>query len=340
MTRLDRLRACGHTAVDGSGVMVRMTPGSSGSSCRAGFAGLATCGSVWACPVCAAKVAAERAGELGAVLTAAGEAGHQVAMVTLTVRHRQGQSLRQVWGAVTKGWSRVTSGKAWRSDQRRYGVQGWARAVEVTHGASGWHVHVHAVMVYDGTDYDAHALGASMWSRWSAGIEKAGFDAVAGSGGLDVQVSRGGDMGALGRYLAKQGADLASEATMGAFKQAKGKNRTPFQIARAFLDTGDMADLDLWHEWERVSRGRRQLTWSKGMRDLADLGEERSDEDIAAEETGTADDDVLLLPGDTWRAVRSEAWRVLDLVEASGREGLVAWLDAEGLAWLDPPTRP
>ena len=127
---------------------------------------------------------------------------------------------------------------------------------------------------------------------------------------------------------------------MGAFKQAKGKNRTPFQIARAFLDTGDMADLDLWHEWERVSRGRRQLTWSKGMRDLADLGEERSDEDIAAEETGTADDDVLLLPGDTWRAVRSEAWRVLDLVEASGREGLVAWLDAEGLAWLDPPTRP
>ena len=137
MTRLDRLRACGHTAVDGSGVMVRMTPGSSGSSCRAGFAGLATCGSVWACPVCAAKVAAERAGELGAVLTAAGEAGHQVAMVTLTVRHRQGQSLRQVWGAVTKGWSRVTSGKAWRSDQRRYGVQGWARAVEVTHGAHG-----------------------------------------------------------------------------------------------------------------------------------------------------------------------------------------------------------
>ena len=89
MTRLDRLRACGHTAVDGSGVMVRMTPGSSGSSCRAGFAGLATCGSVWACPVCAAKVAAERAGELGAVLTAAGEAGHQVAMVTLTVREAQ-----------------------------------------------------------------------------------------------------------------------------------------------------------------------------------------------------------------------------------------------------------
>ena len=37
---------------------------------RAGFGGLVTCGSVWACPVCAAKVATKRAEDLAAVLDA------------------------------------------------------------------------------------------------------------------------------------------------------------------------------------------------------------------------------------------------------------------------------
>lgn len=340
MTSLERLRGCGHTAVDGAGVTIRCT--GEGDARRAGFAGLATCGSVWACPVCAARIAADRAAELGAVLAAADDAGLRIALVTLTVQHHQGDSLREVWGAVTKGWGRVTSGKGWKTDSQRHGIAGWARAVEVTHGHHGWHVHVHAVVAYRGAEADAHTLGASMWSRWHAGITRAGFSAIAGSGGLDVRVSQGGDLGALGRYLAKQGADLeglAAEATMGAFKQAKGQNRTPFQIARAFLTTGDMTDLALWHEWEKVSKGRRQLTWSKGMRELAELGAERSDEDIAAEEIGSSADDVLLLPGETWREVRREATRLLDLVETGGRAALVAHLDTLGLAWLDPPER-
>lgn len=322
--------------------MVRCTEGPDGR--RAGFAGLATCGSVWACPVCAAKIAAEHAADLGAVLKAADAQGLRTALVTLTVRHHKGDSLAKVWNAVTQGWSRVTSGKGWKTDQERYGIAGWARAVETTEGdINGWHVHVHAVACYSGSEADGLMLGARMWNRWDRGVQAAGMTSVRDSGGLDVQISKGGDLGKLGAYLAKAGADLdglAREATMGAAKQGKGSgHRTPFQIARDFLDTGDLDDLALWHEWERTSKGRRQLTWSKGMRELADLGDERTDEEIAADETGTADDDVLLLPGETWAAVRRTSWLILDVVEQHGRDGLVLLLEHRRLAWAEPPSR-
>lgn len=338
-TGLKRLRACGHTAVDSAGVMVRVS--GEGENRRAGFAGLSTCGSVWACPVCAAKVAAERARELTQVLNWGTEEGLRAALVTLTVRHHAGDSLASVWDAVSSGWARVTGGKAWKTAQERYGIKGWARAVEVTHGGNGWHVHVHAVVLGDAFDDESGiALGHSMWRRWAAGVRSVGLESWRDRGGLDVRVSTGGDLGALGAYLAKQGADLeglAAEATLGAFKEGRKGSRTPFQIARSVLETGDAADVALWREWEQVSKGRRQLTWSRGLRVQAGLANERTDEEIAAEEVGTSEDDAVLLPGETWKAVRESAWLVLDIAEERGVEELKTWLGWQELAWLEPP---
>ena len=341
VTTLERFRDCGHTAVDGAGVVVRVTDTPDGR--RGGFAGLATCGSVWACPVCAAKIAAERAADLTEGLAVLTEKGYRVAMMTFTVRHRKGQALSAVWDAVSKGWARVTSGRAWKEDQARYQVPGWVRAVEVTHGRNGWHVHVHALVPFQGSELDVLALGQSMWRRWEKGVIRAGFSADGDAGGFHVATaSKGDDLGPLGHYLAKQGAHLdglAQEAMLGAFKKAKGENRTPFQVLESFLATGDCDDLDVWHEWERGSKGRRQITWSRGFRDLLGLGKERDDQEVAEEELGTADDGVVLLPGETWRAVRSWAWLLLDVVEEEGPDGLRRWLDRHGYAWSVPPVR-
>ncbi|MCD2198057.1 hypothetical protein LQ327_32265 [Actinomycetospora endophytica] len=60
---------------------------------RAGFEGLVSCGSVWACPVCAAKVAAKRAEELAAVLDAVHAKGGSAFMLTMTIRHNAGDRL-------------------------------------------------------------------------------------------------------------------------------------------------------------------------------------------------------------------------------------------------------
>lgn len=329
-------RSCGHRACSASGVGVRLSETKEGR--RAGFAGLVTCGSVWLCPVCAAKIAARRADELGTVMGTAHARGYQLALVTLTVRHRRTDSLRAVWGAVSAGWNRVTAGKAWLSDKRRWNIGGWVRAVEVTHGKHGWHVHIHSVVAYEGTEGDATALSQRMYTRWESGLRRNGFDAVPGYG-VDVEVSRGG-LGQLGAYLSKLGADLdglSREVTGGSQKQGRGQNRTPFQIGRDAVDTGDADDIATWEEWCRTAPGHRALTWSKGFRDEFGLTDEETDEAVASEETGTEADTILVMPSETWRCVRSTPWTILEIAEDRGAEGLGEWLSSQGLRWETKP---
>ena len=178
------LRSCGHKVCRPEGVGVR-----GGSGAPAGFAGLATCGSVWACPVCSARIGAARSSSLGDLLTWATTSGHTVAMLTLTARHHRGQRLADLWSSLSDAWRFL--GRGWGSETeaafvkrveknqaawddyfaglrrkprktpdeltRRIGLLeelgslGYVRAAEVTHGKSGWHVHYHCVLVLDST---------------------------------------------------------------------------------------------------------------------------------------------------------------------------------------------
>lgn len=79
----------------------------------AGYAGLSTCGSVWACPCCPAKIASRRAEELADVMAAVHRSGGCAYLVTYTMRHHQGRRLTTLWDAVSAAWGAVTSGKAW-----------------------------------------------------------------------------------------------------------------------------------------------------------------------------------------------------------------------------------
>jgi hypothetical protein len=55
-------------------------------------------------------------------------------------------------------------------------------------------------------------------------------------------------------------------------------------------EAGDADALDLWHAWETGSKGKRALTWSRGLRARVGLDVEASDEDLAAAEVGTKAD--------------------------------------------------
>jgi hypothetical protein len=91
ITSLARVRRCGSLRDPEHGAVLVMSSRPDGRT--AGFEGLVTCGSVWACPVCAAKVAAARAEELAAVLDKPHEDGGSAFMLTLTIRHRAGDRL-------------------------------------------------------------------------------------------------------------------------------------------------------------------------------------------------------------------------------------------------------
>jgi hypothetical protein len=114
----DKYLACGERRRDGNaGVGVKWD----GPGTRAGLDNLQSCGSVWACPVCAAQIQRERAEELRRVLAFAQDNGYVIAMVTLTLQHYQRDGLADLWDATGTGWSGVTSGSQWASeDPDRY----------------------------------------------------------------------------------------------------------------------------------------------------------------------------------------------------------------------------
>lgn len=345
---LKRVRLCGWAQNGTTDGFVGVRINTNGTR-TAGFSGLQTCGSVHACPTCNAKIAAGRADDLAAAVNRWHERGGSVVLVTLTMRHRHDQRLSDLWEALSYAWSKATSGRGWATDVAAHGsyVAGktripWARAVEATHGANGWHLHVHALVFLAG-EVDADALGASMFQRWRDALMRKGLDApVSHLGGLDV-THVGSASEAVGRYLAKStwahdAAGAGWEVAGGAMKDGRRGNRAPFAILRSFVETGDLDALDLWREWERASKGRRQLTWSRGLRDLLVLGSEASDEELAAAELDG--ETVALIDADSWKWLRHHKAELLAAAEVLPLDVLrgtpaAGWLTAA--EWFSPP---
>ena len=367
LSTLGRVRGCRRVGVlaDGS-ALLRVT--GTGAERRAGFGGLATCGSTWACPCCAERIAAGREEELTAAIEAWRSAGNAVAMVTLTMRHDRGQALSSLWDAVSRAWGAVTSGRGWEGAHVRYGavvsrtlVQGarkgtvvlapfvgWTRVVEVTHGKNGWHVHVHSLLFLRRhvSARDVRDLGAEMFQRWRARLVADGFAApLSHLGGLDARLA-GDGAGGLGKYLTKSryGAGTAegtaAEITRGASKAGLSGNRTPFAILADIVAAPVSGDVALWHEWEAASAGRRQMTWSQGWREmLVPTVEEKTDHELAAEDLGG--EDLLGLPRATVRAIGARRLHAA-LLDAAESDDSGDWarlfLVSHGLEFTAPPT--
>jgi hypothetical protein len=108
-------------------------------------------------------------------------------------------------------------------------------------------------------------------------------------------------------------------------------HRTPFEILDGFRWTGDLADLALWHEYERASRGHQAITWSKGLRKLL-AAPARTDEELAAEEVGG--DIVTLIEASAWRAITvvpGLPGYLLDEAERGGASAVRAVLAGYGI---------
>ena len=84
-----------------------------------------------------------------------------------------------------------------------------------------------------------------------------------------------------GAYLSKMG--LSLETAWGMGKLAHRGHRSVWQIAVDAGD-GDRSSRALWTEHYHAMRGRRQLTWSRGIRDVLGLGEESTDAQLASEQ--------------------------------------------------------
>lgn len=360
------MRSCGRPGIREDGSVVLRVTDATGTSAKtttgadgrvAGFAGLWSCANVWVCTTCSQSIAAKRAAEIEEVLAHHVARGAHPYLITLTMPHDRDDGLDECLRAVGKAWQAVNSGKTWQGHKELAGYLGFVRALEVTESlANGWHAHVHAILVFDHelSEDTLAAIVDGMFSRWTSAIVKAGFRAPSREHGLDVQTidrDAAGDrefasVRGWARYVSK---GIAAESALGVAKEAKGANRTVRQLMTDALvpqvwetvtgdqvETVDLVALAKLREFERATKGRKQLTWSTGRHDLRAgvLEEEQTDEEIMAEEL--EGEDVAVLPRETWRVVEPRAGELLSVTERLGPSGARDWLDQMGVEWWMP----
>lgn len=325
----ERQRKCGVVSL-GDGVQIRVKDG-------AYFCGLTTCGSVWRCTVCSAKVRATRADELVRALEAHYAAGGAVHLLTMTVAHDKTDRLARLLGVETAAWKLITNGGAWTRLRKATGLFGWVRALEITEGDEcGWHPHFHILLMTDDA-LDAAGLVAvklHFTTRWARACEAAGLRPPHPVHGVDFRENVAAASEELGKYVTKvQEGDwtVAHEVTRGDLKTGRGKSRTPFEILKAYQDGGDVADRDLWREYTQAVKGLSAVRWSRGLRArLLPDDDEKSDEDAALIDAGG----VLLgeMSVHVWRRVvmaRLEI-AVLEAAEDGGLDAVNGLLAAHG----------
>lgn len=280
---------------------------------KAFLAGLQTCGSVWGCPICAAKISERRRVELEGAIKQAKALGLRVMLLTLTVPHGLGDDVSDMTDKLNKAWDRTKGTRSGRAVRDAIGLIGTIRASEVTHGLrskvnNGFHPHLHVLLFIQAniSPADVQALFAPLWQSCCI---KQGLPRPSDRHGCKVD-----DGSKAAAYASKWG--LESEMTKGHQKTGNDdKGLTPFDLLRAYLYDDDQEAGRLFQVYYNAYKGRRQLVWSNGLKKLlavADL----TDEEIAAQQTEGAIE-LAKLTVDEWRAIyktKSEPI-ILDIAE-------------------------
>ena len=247
---------------------------------RAHYGNLQRCGSVWTCPICAAQITEGRREEVKLGFKNWRDANGYVVMATFTNRHHFSDNLNELLDgqkkALTKFWQKTKLTKKLRD----LGYVGRLVATEVTRGRNGWHPHYHMIMFFDAA-VDSDELQNILGVEWQDACKKSRMKIPTLENGVQVQ---NGDKAA--QYVSKWG--LEEEITKGHIKKGRDNSLTPFDILRLSEDDAEYSKL--FREYADAFKGKRQLVWSKGLKDLLGIVEV-TDEQLALE---TEKDSILL----------------------------------------------
>lgn len=287
---------------------------------RAHYAGLQTCASVWACPVCAAKISERRRAELQALIAAHEASGGVVVLNTRTFPHQRTDDLGELLDQLAKAESSYKAHRDYKRTTKAFGLVGTVRAVEVTYGVNGWHPHVHELMFF-ALPVVLEDLEEDLFRLWQAAAVRAGFEAPSRAFGLQLQ-----DGSKAANYASKWG--LEAELTQWHRKRGKVDSRTPFDLLRQVLTLSDKHAAQLFRIYAEQFHGRHQLQFSRGLKKLYQIAE-ISDEELSHRQ----DDDAFLLgklDQENWRLICQTGQRgvLLEVASVVGWEGVVQLLES------------
>jgi hypothetical protein len=311
------------------------------------YSGLCTCGGVWVCPVCAAKIQARRTIEVQDLFQWAYKvARKQIAMVTLTYPHAIGDKLTDSLEKHAEALVvfRKYNGTKFKKFKDEIGFEGLVRSLEITYGLNGWHPHTHELWVMDYFEENKERedyIYEFILDRWEHACRKVGLltddkvDAFRKHAVHIVFRAKDSD------YITKQNGD--NDKTWGADKEVatanskvgKGNGKAPFQILLESENSKKYRSLFI--EYALAMKGKAQLFWTPGLKGKVGI-EEKTDEEIAEETRDTADL-LAILERPHWVCVVKNKARaeILDIAETKGIDGLISWFADYGLI-LDKPS--
>lgn len=299
---------------------------------KAFMSGLAICGSVWSCPVCAAKIQERRRIEIAQGFDWAYANNKKMIMVTFTIPHYANQRLAELITKMREAFSGLRAGKPWAKITQRVGYVGLIRSLEITIGENGWHPHTHEAWIVD-KDTDTEALRDRIAARWLTMCERAGIVAKSSEAAFLARSVNIMDNCSTSDYLAKQddsrnwGIDreLASASSK---KSRSPKGFHPFGLLAEHAEGGEgRKDAGArFIEYATTMRDKRcrQIFWSHGLKKRVGL-EDKQDEQLAEEHTDKADM-LGLLDSEQWRLVIKNQAKsdVLDAAENGGWGAVMA----------------
>lgn len=290
------------------------------------YSGLQICGSVWACPICAAKVTERRRQELEKAIREAKEKGLHIYFATYTFSHHKKESLEDNLSRFKDARHAVKSGRWAKEHKEKYGIVGSIEVLEVTYGhnSNGWHPHTHE-LIFTEKEVNLADFERDIRLKWKAEAAKHGL--TMNDHGFVLAKTEG----AIADYIAKFGKEPydsnhvwgpEAELTKGHLKKGRGpeedEHLTPFGILNA-IDNGHEELEPVFQEYALAFKGRQQLRWSPGLKKRLQV-EEKSDEELAQEkqENATA---ILSIERPAWKIVRGNDYKA-ELLELENPEAM------------------
>lgn len=336
-----RLDQCCVTPTPGSwGVDVVRNPAHE----SAHFVNLVQCSRVWTCPVCAARISNLRRRELSQSLAVALKKGYTPVLVTFTLSHSYRDLLEYLIDRLKASMREFKSGRAYQTIKSEFGILGAVAATEITFGENGWHPHIHQLIFLDleRSKLNIHAFKKWLADRWLAVLEKHDMHASF-EHGLDVKTADS----EIAEYIAKWGHEPKEygwspehEITRNTSKKAHADGLTPFQLLEC-AGAGDARARVLFQEYARCMEGKRQLTWSPGLRALLELPDELPDEQLPLFEDEPQSYTIAEFSKEEWRrcAIYELQPIILQLCAAGATAALRAVLRQRDIKAMiyDPP---
>lgn len=254
---LARIRACRKVSIQPNG-RVHVVSRHRG----AGFNGLATCGSVHACPLCNRQIQALRTIEIGLAI-ALGMLEGSVLFGTFALPHAKRTPLSVAWSRLMLVWAKLTTSHTIRKARNRLGYTGMIRVTEVTLSLESGHPHIHYLLFFDRVLSDKEivtlqSLQQRVWARLAKveGFKRPSFKYQT----LRLANEHDADE-ILSRYLSK------SMSRYGRETEALGKaSMTPWALLAEMTVRPSREGIARWHEYEKASKGKQTYRWSNGLR--------------------------------------------------------------------------